>query len=248
MQYATFAKYYDAMMHDVDYDGWAVYIDSLIKQYNGENSVLDCACGTGNITVRLSEYGYSAIGSDCSTEMLQVAQQKARNGGMNIHFICQRLQELSLHKPIGVVNCSCDGVNYLCSREEVRSFFAAAWNCLRHDGLLLFDISSRYKLEHILADSFMGEDTEDYSYLWQNSYDAKSKLQLMELTFFVREGDLFRKFKEEHLQRAHSIDEIKSLLEECGFILEAVFEAFTNKEPKEDSQRIQFVARKKNNG
>ncbi|MEO0203139.1 MAG: hypothetical protein ABIL37_05420 [candidate division WOR-3 bacterium] len=30
------AKFYDIIMHDVNYDEWAFYIDQLIKKFNGK--------------------------------------------------------------------------------------------------------------------------------------------------------------------------------------------------------------------
>ena len=48
--YSAFAAGYDRMMADVDYDGWANYIDGFLREA-GAKSVLECACGTGSLTV-----------------------------------------------------------------------------------------------------------------------------------------------------------------------------------------------------
>lgn len=49
----------------------------VIPRRNKRGLLLDLACGTGSLAVRLSEKGYSVIGTDMSPEMLSVAQQKA---------------------------------------------------------------------------------------------------------------------------------------------------------------------------
>lgn len=246
MQYHSFSQYYDKMMHDVDYDGWADYIDMLIRKFDGGINVLDCACGTGNITVRLFDRGYSVIGSDLSEDMLFVAQTKARRLGMNIPFVCQDIRNISMHRPLDVINCSCDGVNYLLGDKDIKDFFSSANKALKPNGLLLLDISTEYKLESILGDRFMGEDQEDYSYLWQNSFDKQLRLLIMDLTFFVREGNSFKRFREQHVQYAHRQSDILDELGKCGFIVEAAFDAFKTERTNKESQRIQFVARKNN--
>ena len=57
---------------------------------------LDLACGTGSLAVRLSEKGYSVIGTDMSPEMLSVAQQKAAVKNADILFLCQDMTQLNL--------------------------------------------------------------------------------------------------------------------------------------------------------
>ncbi|MDO4565206.1 MAG: class I SAM-dependent methyltransferase [Clostridia bacterium] len=250
MQYGEFAQYYDRMMHDVDYDRWAEYLDGLIRAFKtGDGAtILDCACGTGSITLRLNLKGYEMIGADRSEEMLREAQTKARAAGCRIPFVRQDMKALAIHRPVDVVNCSCDGVNYLLGFEELRDFFRAANSCLKTEGLLLFDCSTEYKLKNILGNNFMAEDGEGYTYLWQNRYRPKARLLEMELIFFVLEGELYRRFDETHLQRAHRQGEITAALEDCGFEALAVYDAFTNAEPDEKAARIQFAARKRTDG
>ena len=66
--YSAFAAGYDRMMADVDYDGWANYIDGFLREA-GAKSVLECACGTGSLTVRLARKGYAMTGADLSEDM-----------------------------------------------------------------------------------------------------------------------------------------------------------------------------------
>jgi ubiquinone/menaquinone biosynthesis C-methylase UbiE len=158
--YEEFAAYYDRLMADVDYDRWAKYLLELL-QANGvepDQSILDCACGTGEITLRLHKAGYRMTGADVSARMLEIAQQKARKAGAKIAFVQQQLQQLSVHKPVAAITCACDGVNYLLSPEDVSAFFTGANRALKNGGLLLFDISSEYKLEKILGGQTFGED------------------------------------------------------------------------------------------
>ena len=241
-QYGEFAHSYDLMMSNVDYHAWTAYLESFLKE-RGVKSVLDAGCGTGKITVALAKDGYNVTGSDISEDMLMEARRRAlENGQRFLPFICQSMTELSVHHPVDAVISTCDGLNYLTSLEEVVSFFRCAYECLKPGGLLLFDISSDYKLEKILGNETFTEVTDDYAYIWNNSYDKESRLIDMELTFFVKKGETYKRFSEEHVQRAHTIDEITELLHQTGFSLFGVYHAFTREQARQESERIQFAA------
>ena len=239
--YERFAKLYDALMRDVDYDAWAAYINGFLPPMS---IVAECACGTAEITLRLCAAGHSMTGIDISREMLEIAAEKARLRAMSIPFVCMDMRHFCLHKPVDAVVCACDGVNYLNSRAAVDSFFAAASKALKTNGLLLFDVSSRYKLENILGCNTFAEDDGENAYIWKNCYDEKSKLLEMRLSFFAREGESYSRFCETHIQRAHSTQELLNSLEKAGFEAQA-YEAFTKNAPGAATERIQFAARKR---
>lgn len=245
--YDEFAAFYDRLMADVDYRAWADYLIKLL-QANGvlpEQAVLDCACGTGEITLRLHRAGYRMIGADVSLRMLELAQQKARKAGAKIAFVQQELQSICVHKPVDAITCACDGVNYLLSEAEVLAFFSGANRALKDGGLLLFDVSSAYKLEHILGGQTFGEDEPECTYLWQNCFDPKTRLLEMRLAFFTPDGkNMYKRFDERHVQRAHTQEELTEQLKRTGFSLVGVYDAFTNEAPNPTSERIQFLARK----
>lgn len=245
--YDEFAAYYDRLMADVDYDAWAAYLAGLLREggVQPDQAVFDCACGTGEITLRLHKAGYRMTGADVSETMLAQAQQKARKAGAAIPFVRQAMQELSVHKPVSAITCACDGVNYLLTQKDVSRFFSGANRALKDGGLLLFDISSAYKLEKILGGQTFGEDEPTCTYLWQNCFDEQSRLLEMRLAFFTPDGKgAYKRFDERHVQRAHTKEELTALLEQSGFTVEGVYEAFTRNPASEQSERIQFVARK----
>ena len=46
--YQKFAQVYDLLMADVDYEGWATYIQELFSYYGSKpKTIIDLACGTG---------------------------------------------------------------------------------------------------------------------------------------------------------------------------------------------------------
>jgi len=246
--YDGFAALYDPLMRDVNYDEWAEYLQSFLKEQKGGKPLViaECACGTGEITLRLARIGHKMTGLDISPEMLSVAGEKARRAGMKIPFVQQDMRKLALHRQADAVIAACDGVNYLTSREHAEQFFKAAYAALKPGGVLLFDVSSRYKLSEILAGNTFGEDDGERAYFWRNVYDEEQKLLEMQLTFFAKEGELYRRFTETHIQRAHSETELTNALTSAGFDTILCFDAFTREPPQTVAERLQFVAYKPN--
>lgn len=244
MMYGKFARVYDALMSDVDYAQWAQYYLALAKQSGVTvGHAADCACGTGNLTIALSQSGIRMTGLDLSEDMLQIAAEKARALGMQIPFVRQDMKALRFHRPMDAIFCACDGVNYLVRPQDVQAFFSAAYRALRPGGGFFFDVSTRYKLSYHLGNKCLGCDDEAVSYLWQNHYDADAGILQMDITFFTREADgRYSRFAETHLQRAHHVEELTRWLSGTGFSNISMFGDRTFSCPAEEEQRVHLAA------
>lgn len=238
-QYTAFSAWYDKMMGTVDYEKWTRYLIDFLHR-TGARRVAECACGTGNITWRLCKAGFEVTGLDISEDMLLVAREKLRKMGLRCPFVCEDMRELSLHKPVDAIIAACDGVNYV--TEGAEDFFAAAYRGLKPGGVLLFDVSSDYKLSRILGGRTFGDTGEDWGYIWENVFDEDSALLEMGLTCFIKEGSHYTRFEETHLQRAYTQAELTAALHQAGFEKVEVYEAFTLNAPGEKTERLQFAA------
>ena len=244
--YGEFAALYDELMDDFDYDGWAEYYLALLERAGvAPKRLCDCACGTGAMSVRFARRGIRVTGADLSGEMLEQAQTRAREWGVQAMFVCQDMCALTLPRPVDAVVCACDGVNYLLDDARLNAFFRHVRDALRPGGALAFDVSSAYKLEHILGDSFFGEDREEAAYLWSNRFDPVSRTVTMDVTFFARQPNgLYRRFDEIHVQKAHEAGHLKDLLRENGFDSIEIFGDRTLTPPEADAQRVHFLAKR----
>ena len=242
--YEAFADIYDALMDDVDYDAWADYYAALIRRAGVQpRSLCDCACGTGSMAVRFAARGLRVTGVDLSGEMLERAQAKARQMGVQAMFVRQDICALRLPRPVDALICACDGVNYLLDDERLSAFFSAARQALRPGGALCFDISSPWKLAHVLGNGFFGEERDDVAYLWSNRFDEAARRVTMDLTFFVRQDSgLYRRFTEVHTQKAHESEHLAALLAENGFADIHFYGERTFEAPAPHAQRIHFSA------
>ena len=244
--YVFLSKVYDELMYDTDYDTWAAYIDTLIKKrIRSHADLFEAGCGTGNISIRLRKKGYHVIATDISEEMLDIASEKARELLSDVQFVKQDMRELKSEKKKDVVLACCDAVNYLINEKDLCSFFYSANNILKPNGILLFDISSEYKLKSILGNEFFFEDGEDVTYFWQNTLNEDDETVKMDITLFISEDNIYRRFDETHVQRAHNAEKIKQLLSQCGFGQVYAYSFLSENEYHKTDERIQFCATKK---
>lgn len=96
-----------------------------------------------------------------------------------------------------------------------------------------------------MAGRFFGETRDWVAVLWQNDLAARTHLLTMTLTFFVKQpGGFYRRFEEQHVQRAHSAQEILAWLGEAGFAHAHVFGDQHFEPPGSTERRIHFAALK----
>ena len=233
--YTILAKYYDSLMKDFNYDAYLEFIKRYVK---GEG--VDLCCGTGEMTIRLAKNKCKMIGMDLSQDMLNVARDKARKNFQNIIFIQGNVTDFDLPHKVDFVTCVCDGFNYICDEDMKKAIYNVAAK-IKKDGYLIFDISSQYKLENVLANNTFCEDTEKATYIWSNKLED-NKIN-MQISFFEKiKGDTYKRIDENQVQFVHTLDAVKSMLNDFDF---EVFDGTHFTDVKNDSQRILFVAKRK---
>ena len=236
--YRYLAGIYDSCMYDVDYAAWYSYIKSLLDAHEVSGDVIETACGTGNITQFLAK-DYEVIAVDSSEEMLSVAREKLKSRGLDAVFACSDMADFEREKGCLAVVCAMDGVNYLTNGPD--AFFRAAYGNLKPGGVLLFDISSEYKLKETIGDGMFCDVSDDASYIWMNEF--KSGILTMDITLFIKnDRGSYDRFDEIHEQRAYSTEEITESLEKAGFKDIKAYGFMTTDEPEADAGRIQFAA------
>ena len=239
--YENFARVYDELMDYVPYEEWAQFILNLLQDRKiTEGLVLELGCGTGKLMTLLGKAGFDMIGVDNSVEMLQIAREKT---SQDFLYLLQDMREFELYGTVKAVISVCDSVNYITKKEELRKVFQLVNNYLDPEGVFIFDFNTEYKYRELIGETVIAEDREDVSFIWFNEYDEDSHLNDIDLKVFVQEeGDIYRKFQEEHIQRGYTLDEIKQLLEESGLIFLEAYEEYTMQAPQPDSGRIVVVA------
>ena len=263
--YSDFASVYDELMDDTPYEAWKERIVSLIREYgvskprselkgdamseeellaSERDLVVDLGCGTGTLSEMLYQEGYDVIGVDSSEAMLAKAMEKRDASGSEILYLLQDMRELSLYSTVGTVVSVCDCVNYILEEDELLEVFSLVDNYLFPGGLFIFDFNTDYKYREVIGDAVIAENREDCSFIWENFYDPEGRINEYDLTMFLRrEGDLFERVTETHLQRGYEPEEIRGLLEQAGLEVLLMRDADEDGEVTAESERVYVVAR-----
>lgn len=246
--YSGFASVYDLFMDNVPYDEWADYVQYLLGKFNiTQGLVLELGCGTGSLTRRLADKGFDMIGVDNSEEMLSIAREYSMEREDSILYLCQDMREFELYGTVAAVISVCDSMNYILTEDELRKVFRLVNNYLDPQGLFIFDLDTQYAYEEVLGDNTIAENREEGSFIWENSYYEDEQINEVNLTIFLptQDNSLYLKQEETHYRRAYNLDTVKQLIEEAGMEFVAVYDALTEKKPKEHSERVYFIAREK---
>lgn len=244
--YGSFACVYDKFMDNVPYKEWGKYLKSLLEEQGiSDGLMLELGCGTGSLTEILADAGYDMIGVDLSADMLDIAMEKREQSGNNILYLLQDMREFELYGTVRAVVSICDSMNYIMEPEELTQVFRLANNYLDPGGVFIFDLNTEYKYKELMGENTFAEDRTESSFIWQNYYDEKERINEYDLTLFIREGELYRKFEETHFQRCYSLDEVKAAAEAAGMEFVTAYDAFTKDPVKEDSERIYVILREK---
>src|SRR5713101_6171626 len=135
-QFTDVAEVYDSLMAVVPYRHWVSYVERIWERFEcSPTTVLDLACGTGNVTLELERRGYRVTGVDNSAAMLRQAQTKPAR---HARFLLQDARSLHLPEPVDACVCLFDSLNYLLTPEELAAAFTGVSRSLHPRGLFTF--------------------------------------------------------------------------------------------------------------
>lgn len=245
MAYGEFAKIYDELINeDINYDEMVERILEICNSYNVElNDYLDIACGTGNVTIRVAKHFKNIYGVDLSEDMLREAFDKFKKEKIKGKIICQDMTELSLNREFDLITSVLDSTNYITDINGLQEYFKGVYNHLKSNGLFIFDVNSYYKLSEILGNNIYTYSEEEVFYTWENVFEED--LLSMFLTFFVKKGELYERFEEEHLERAYTEEQLEKELEKANLEVIAKFDGYTENYVQANTERIVYVVKKR---
>ena len=210
--YGALSVLYDELTRDVRYSDFIDFYKAEFANDGGEfRLILDLCCGTGTLTKMMSDEGYDMIAIDASESMLMEAQNKCPG----VLFLCQEAGEIDLYGTVDAAYSSLDSINYI-EKEELQSCFGRLKFFIRPGGLFIFDIRQRQWLEDMNGYTSVDEG-DDYLCLWRADFEEDALIYGLDL--FTKEGRLWKRSSEEHIEYAYDLEELKSYLEESGFDL-----------------------------
>jgi ubiquinone/menaquinone biosynthesis C-methylase UbiE len=246
--YSEFARLYSTG----SYPQYSKYIaskltDILARLGASPSSILDLACGEGTFVLEAANLGYEVTGIDMSENMIDLARDNAKEAELEATFIQQDMRELSLDDSFGLATSWFDSMNYLLARSDFRSTLDNVYDLLESGGYFVFDVNTIHALsvqwqEH---DCYVQRDDSEVFELHRTGYDRGERIARLTITFFVNDGDRWKKHEEVHLEKGYELSEIEEMARKTGFEVETIWgdlERFG--EPEEDSGRVWFVLEK----
>ena len=244
MPYEALAASYDRLTNDIPYEAVLAFYHEILERYGCRPaSAVDLACGTGSMALLLAREGLSVLGVDRSEEMLTLAADKAAELDNPPYFIRQRMEKLRLPQPVDLVVCCLDGVNYVTEPAALRECFARVFKALNPGGLFIFDINSEAKLRGLDGHIFVDEDEAVFC-LWRAEFDEESRICCYGMDIFQKQGRLWQRSREEHLEYAYRSEELTQWLSDAGFSRIELYADRKLQAPAPDEQRIFIAAQK----
>ena len=240
--YSALAAGYDVVMAHVDYTHWATYAHERLQAHHPDpRSILELGCGTGSLALALQPRGpYRYRATDGSSEMIRIARRKAALAELPIRFEVADFTDFRVDEPVEAVVLIYDGLNYLLETDRVAALLRCAHAALKPGGLFLFDQSTPANSINN-ADYFEDEGrAPNFTYLRRSQYDAVARLHTT--TFDLSVGG--KPFREQHVQRAYNLDEVRALVQATAFDEIAAYDDFTTAPATDASERIHWVLRR----
>ena len=228
-------------MYDLDYEKIYKFIREVLGKKSLEPElILEMACGTGGLTEKLAR-DYKIHAFDLSDDMLSVCENKIRS--KNLKLFKQNMAGFSAPASYDAIFSVGDSLNYVTDVKDFEAAIKSSYNHLKDGGIFIFDLNTEYKFKNIPPVTV--DEVEDVLYIWENIYDEKEKLNTYGVNFFrnIKDND-YKRFYEEHLERAYDLSFVKNLLEKTGFKDIEVYDDYEFKEVRDETSRYTFITRR----
>ena len=130
----------DALMYDDGMSDWPGEIDYYLQLASAARekgqAVLDIACGTGRVALKLARSGVRVVGMDLAPDMLAVAQQKTK-GLPNLRWVQADMRAFDLSERFGLVIIPVHSFQFMLTPQDQMDCLQAIRRHLLPGGLLV---------------------------------------------------------------------------------------------------------------
>lgn len=211
-------------------------------------TILDMTCGTGSQVFHMHNKGFDITGLDFSPKMLEKAQEKARQQGLDVRFILGDIRTSKVGKFNSVISIF-NAVGHL-TKDDFNIAMRNISENLNEGGIYIFD---NFNLGHLLE----GDNITKLTIDWQKEKDGK-KYREIQYSTINKEGvlasyDIYHKQQESSDKitngfmtlQIYSKDELSKMLNENGFeVLEIIHIDNYSNLCDDEAERYVFVGRK----
>ena len=103
-------------------------------------SVLELACGSGQLIVPIAAQGWAATGLDLSAKMLAAAQRRAAAAAVQVKYIEAEMRDFNIGRHFSFIFIARNSLLHLIELDDFAAFFSAVRHHLEPGGVLAFDV------------------------------------------------------------------------------------------------------------
>lgn len=237
--YKKIAEYYDYMLKENPER--KAFFAKIFKE-NNVNSVLDCACGTGNDLVLFDSLGIKVTGSDLSDSMLKVAKEKIKKNNLSIEIVKADFHDLPEHfnRKFDAVVCLSNAVNE--TDIDIDKALKSFKSVLNENGIIVFDQGQTDFTMKNPLDYFPEVNDRDFTRLYTMEYNEDiMKVDIFDFLHTEEKND-FR--HSEFLIKIRLYNDWLKILNKANLTAEFYGNWDFKKYSKNDSKRLIVVAKK----
>lgn len=212
-------------------------VDFLIDQLKlqGNEKILDLACGYGRHSLELARRGYDVTGIDITSEYIEYATEQVEKEGLKAKFLCMDIREVNMKEKFDVeINMADGAIGYLENDLENMKIFEVVSNALKIGGKHFMDImNGSYAENHFPCK--LWDKGEKCLTLSAFEWDKKSKIMLYGQVDYPYGEPLWRpEMKEGNPIRLYTISEISKIFSTLGMSVCKSYADYTGK-PSSDN-------------
>ncbi|MEW6653918.1 MAG: class I SAM-dependent methyltransferase [Bacteroidota bacterium] len=235
--YSCVAKIYSHLMRSIDYKMWANYIYDLSRLNKKRNiSLLELACGSGNIACLLSKKIKDYTLCDLSLDMLLSIEDK-----FSKRINCD-ITLLPFKKKFDFIFSTFDSVNYLLTKKTFVKMLNSVEICLSENGIYTFDVS--LEANSINNHKYLNRKSEYREIKYEQISKYNSEKQIHSNTFRITDKS-GNKYVEKHKQRIYYFSEYFEMISKTNLYVYGCYDAFSFNNASSSSERAQFVLKKR---
>lgn len=217
------------------------FIEKIIPLNKGQK-ILDLACGYGRHSICLKRKGYDITGYDLSSDLLEIAREKAKELQLNITFTQKDMKEIELMSEFDIILSLSTALSFYDDNTNF-NIFKRIFNALKPGGYFLYDQGNIFKLMQLALKKDVDEKElpGGIKVMKKYTFDAK-KCILKNRTAIIYKN----KEKDESGWdiRYYILPELEKMMNEIGFNILNVYGDYEETEYTMESDRLIVLMKK----
>lgn len=240
--FGAYARYYDLLYKDKDYQGEVDYISARIRDYGPETKTcLELGCGTGRHAELLGQKGFSLVGVDQSEAMIMQARERCPN----IEFHSADLRNVRLERTFDSVLALFHVVSYQTANDDLAQAFRTVDLHLNRGGIFVFDCWYGPAVLHQRPESRikrLGDGDVRITRIAEPEMLTEKNMVQVNYEILIKDGNRCEELQETHSMRYLFQPEVELLLAQHHMKLLHAEEWMSGKSPGSDTWGVVYIA------